>query len=118
LVPDAVAYRVSRVPVDDGGTILDDLTIPPDVTIEVTSPGQSMAGQDDRCRWMASNGVTVALRVNPRTEVVRVFRADSESSELRGSDVIDLEDIAPGLRFTVDELFSALRRRPMPKQDG
>ena len=116
-VPDLVAYRTSRAPVDPNEKFLDDLTVPPDVAIKVTSPGQSIEAQDDRCRWLAQNGVAAALRLNPRTEVVRVFRADGESGELRGSDIIDLEDIAPGLRFAVDELFSALRRRPTPQQD-
>jgi len=116
-VPDVVAYRTSRAPIGDGGEIPDDLTVPPDVAIEVTSPGQSIEAQDDRCRWLASNGVTAALRVHPRTRVVRVFRADNESGELGGSDVIDLEDIAPGLRFAVDELFSGLRH-PTPRQDA
>jgi Uma2 family endonuclease len=116
-VPDLVAYRTSRAPMDADGRFPDDLTVAPDIAIEVTSPGQSIEAQDDRCRWLASNGVVAALRVHPRTEVVRVFRADSESGELRGSDVIDLEDIAPGLRFTVDELFSGLRH-PRPQRDA
>lgn len=116
-VPDVVAYRTSRAPMDSNGKFPNDLTVPPDVAIEVTSPGQSIEAQDDRCRWLAEHGVTAALRFNPRTEVVRVFRAGSESGELRGSDVVDLEDIAPGLRFTVDELFGGLRH-PAARQDG
>jgi len=112
-VPDAVAYKTSRVPLDDDVPFDAYLTVPPDVAVEVTSPGQSIEDQDDRCRWYVANGVTVALRVHPRTRVVRVFRASGESGDLRGDDEIDLEDAAPGLRFTVDELFSALRR-PAP----
>jgi Uma2 family endonuclease len=116
-VPDVIAYRNSRVPVDADDKFPNHLTVPPDIAVEVTSPGQSIEDQDDRCRWMVSNGVTVALRVNPRTEVVRMFRVDGESDDLRGIDVIDLEDVAPGLRFTVDELFSALWRRD-PRRDS
>jgi Uma2 family endonuclease len=115
-VPDVVAYRTSRVPVEADGEFPDHLALAPDIAIEVTSPGQSIEDQDDRCRWFANNGVTVAIRINPRTRVIRVFHADSESGELRGADIIDLEAVAPGLRFTVDDLFGALRRPPLPPQ--
>jgi len=111
-VPDAVVYRTSRAPVDADGEFVEYSRVPPDVAVEVTSPGQSIEDQDDRCRWYVANGVTVALRVHPRTRVVRVFRASGESDDLHGDDVIDLEDVATGLRFTVNELFGALRPRP------
>src|SRR3954464_1026 len=45
-VPDLVAYRTSRAPMDADGKFPDDLPIPPDVAIEVTSPGQSIEAQD------------------------------------------------------------------------
>jgi Uma2 family endonuclease len=115
-VPDVTAYRASRVPVEANGEYPNHLTLPPDVAIEVTSPGQSIEDQDDRCRWLVENGVTIALRVNPRTRVVRMFRADGESDELRGADIVDLDAVAPGLRFSVDDLFGALRRPPLPQQ--
>jgi Uma2 family endonuclease len=111
-VPDVVAMRSSRVQVDADGYVVDYTTVPPDLVVEIASPGQSRADQDERCRWFIRNGV-VALRVDPQRQTVRVFRAASESGELIGSDVIDLEDVAPGLRFTVDEVFAVLRpRRP------
>jgi len=117
-VPDVVAYRTSRVPVDVDGELPLYFDVPPDVAIEVTSPGQSIEAQDDRCRWLAGNGVTVAIRVNPRTRAVRVFRPGSESGDLRGADSVDLDDVAPGLRFTVDDLFGALRPPSVPAQDA
>jgi hypothetical protein len=43
---------------------------------------------------------------------VYLFRPDSETGPLTGTDIVDLSDLATGLRFTVDEIFSALRARP------
>ena len=117
-VPDVVVYKASRAPVDDDGEFVEYSRVPPDVAVEITSPGQSIEDQDDRCRWYVANGVTVALRVHPRTRVIRVFRASGESGDLHGEDIVDLEDVAPGLRFTVDELFGALRPRPATRSGG
>jgi Uma2 family endonuclease len=112
-IPDVVAIRTSRVQLDDDGYVAAYSTIVPDLAVEIVSPGQNRGGQDDRCRWYAANGVLAALRVDPRQRTVRVFRPTGETADLQGADVVDLDDAAPGLRFTVDELFAALRpRRP------
>jgi Uma2 family endonuclease len=51
--------------------------------------------------------------VDSERRTVRVFRATGETADLQGPDVVDLDDVAPGLRFSVDDLFAALRpRRP------
>jgi Uma2 family endonuclease len=113
-IPDVIAMRTSRVQLDDDGEVMLYPTIPPDIAVEVVSPGQSREGQDERCRWYVRNGVLAAVRVDPERRTVRVFRATGETADLQGADVVDLDDVAPGLRFTVDDLFAALRpRRPL-----
>src|SRR2546421_10065830 len=39
-VPDVAVYRWQRIPADAEGTIVDDLLEPPDIAIEIVSPGQ------------------------------------------------------------------------------
>ena len=113
-VPDVVAIRSSRVQLDADGYVVEYTTIAPDLVVEIVSPGQSRTEQDDRCRWFVQHGVLTALRVDPQRRTVRVFRVAGESGDLRGDAVIDLGDVAPGLRFTVDEIFAVLRpRRPV-----
>ena len=60
---------------------------------------------------MASLGVGVVLLIVPRGRTVRVYRAGTETGPLQGDAVIDLTDLFGGLRFTVDDVFSALRAR-------
>lgn len=110
-VPDVIAYRAERVPADPDGLIANHLTAPPDVAVEIWSPGQTLGNQMDRCRWYVEHGVPVALLVHPDRRTVWTFRPGAERGPLRDDDVVDLGDVFAGLSFTVAELFGALRRR-------
>jgi Uma2 family endonuclease len=111
LVPDVVVYRWHRIQCGADGEIVEDFTTPPDIAIEIVSPGQSVRGQHERCRWCVENGVEIALCVNPRARVrsVTLFRAGSEPVVLTGNDRIPLDSVLPGFELTVAELFAALR---------
>src|SRR5437764_10187494 len=41
LVPDVSVYLIDRVPITSDGEVADDFWIPPDIAVEVASPGQS-----------------------------------------------------------------------------
>jgi Uma2 family endonuclease len=110
-VPDLIAYREHRVPADDDNEIPDDFFVPPDLAVEVMSPGQVLGTLRQRCRDLASLGVGVVLLIVPRGRSVRMFRAGTEIGPLQGTAVIDLTDLFGGLQFTVDDIFSALRAR-------
>lgn len=109
LVPDVAVYRWDRIPRDPDGEVADDFVEPPDVAIEILSPGQTIRGMDERCRWFVANGVTAAVAIHPRRRTATVYRPDGKVTTLRPGDVLDLDDIVPGLRLALDELFGALR---------
>ncbi len=111
VVPDVVVFTWDRIPADEHGEAADDVDIPPDIAIEIASPGQSMRGLADRCRWYVRNGVRVALLVDPGRRAVRAFRADGETGPLHGARRVELGDVIPGFSLGVDELFEALRAR-------
>ncbi len=111
LVPDFVVYRWSRIPSDPNGDIPTYFTTPPDITVEIASPGQTIKELSDRCRWMAQHGVGVTLLVVPRDRSVRVFREGSVTGPLRAPERIDLGDIIEGLELSIEELFASLRAR-------
>ena len=111
LVPDVIAFTWDRNPVGEDGEIPDDVTIPPDVAVEIRSPGQSLRDLVERGRWYVANGVRVAPLVDPISRTIRVFRPDGEQSPLSGDAIVDLSDVIPGCTFTVNELFAALRAR-------
>ena len=110
-VPDVIAFTWDRTPLDEHGEIPDDVTLPPDVAVEIRSPGQSLRGQIRRCRWYVANGVQVAPLIDPIARTVQVFRPNGELEPLSGDDVVDLSDVIAGCVFTVNELFAALRPR-------
>jgi Uma2 family endonuclease len=108
VVPDLIFYRWDRIQRRPDGRVVDDFTTPPDIAAEITSPGQSLAHLEARCRWYVDNGVPVALLIHPRRERVMLFRAGAEPRWLSGEAPIEIEDILPGFRLTVRELFDVL----------
>ena len=111
VVPDVAIFRWERIPRDQDGELLDDVFIPPDIAVEIRSPGQSLRGQVNRCRWYVENGVEIALLVDPDDRSVRLFRADAEMRVLHGEDRIDLDSVLTGFELSVQQLFGALTLR-------
>jgi Uma2 family endonuclease len=111
-VPDVIAYRAERVPTDPDGFISNHVTVPPDIAVEIWSPGQGLARQMDRCRWYIAHGVPISLLVHPERRAVWTFRPGAESGPLQGADIVDLDDVIPGFSFVVNDLFAVLRAHP------
>jgi Uma2 family endonuclease len=107
-VPDLVVYRRERVPRDAHGDVAEYFTTPPDIAVEIVSPGQSRTRLMARCRWFVAQGVRLAIFADPRRRVVRLFRPGTETGDRRASDLLDLSDVLPGFALTVDELFAPL----------
>jgi Uma2 family endonuclease len=115
LVPGLIAYRENRVPSTDDGELPLYSDVLPDLAVEIASPGQTLGALQQRCRDMVALGVPFVVLVVPQPRsrrAVYLFRDGSETDALTGSDVLDLDDLAAGLRHTIDDIFSALRARP------
>jgi Uma2 family endonuclease len=110
-VPDVVVYQPERVPSGPNGEIADYFLVPPDVAIEIPSPGQGLEAQPQRCRWYVAHGVRVSLLAHPDRHAVWVFRPDGETGPLEGDAVVDLGDVFEGFSFVVSDVFRALRAR-------
>jgi Uma2 family endonuclease len=100
-----------RIPTDAAGDLADDVFEPSDVAIEIVSPRQGVNPLIRRCLWYVEHGVRVALLVDPADRSVIAFRPQGRTSALRGTDVIDLGDVIPGLQLVVAEVFASLRAR-------
>lgn len=107
-VPDVSVYRWERIPRTPSGRVASDFTSAPDIAMEIVSLGQSVKRLARRCRWYVANGVHVALLVDPTDESIILFRPDAEPRTLRGTDVIDVSDLVPGLTLTVAAVFATL----------
>jgi Uma2 family endonuclease len=108
LVPDIGVYRWPRIPRRADGLIETYFRTPPDIAVEIFSPGQVLSDEQNKCRWYVANGVLIALFVHHPSRTVTRFTPDGEQ-RLRGDDRIDLDAVAPGFALTVAELFATLR---------
>jgi Uma2 family endonuclease len=109
LVPDVSVYRWERIPTTPAGEIEDDFFEPPDIAVEIISPGQTITRLRERCRWYVEHGVGIALLVVPRRRVVYRYHPRDGERALTGDDHIDLAEVLPGFELTVAALFAALR---------
>jgi Uma2 family endonuclease len=107
-VPDVSVYRWERIPKDARGRIADDFFEPPDVAIEIVSPGQRVNRLVRRCLSFVANGVGAALLVDPADESILLFRPDAIPVALGHDDEIDLSEVVPGLRIRVRDIFAEL----------
>jgi Uma2 family endonuclease len=109
LVPDVAVYVWSRIPLDADGELAEDALEPPDITVEILSPGQSVRSLRDKCLWFVEKGVDVSILVNPRNRTVTSFRPGIPPVTFRDTDVLDLGDVIPGFQVTIQQIFGALR---------
>lgn len=77
-------------------TAEDLLWIPDDTAIRVEAAIDAFLSAVARLFWV----------LNPELEIVRIFRADSTASTLRANDDLNGENVLPGFRCRVSELFA------------
>jgi Uma2 family endonuclease len=112
-VPDLIVFLGGRVPLDDDGNVATHFFTPPDIAVEIVSPGQSSAIQRERCREYARIGVRAAICVDPERREIYVARRSGESGPFAGDSSIELSDLIPGCILVPDSVFACLRgRRP------
>src|SRR5207244_7568000 len=107
-VPDLAFYRQERLPVDDTGQYIDHPTTPPDLVVEIYSPGQ----EDRRelvvkAAWYVEQGVRIVLLVDPDRRRITSFSANGEAV-FETNQPLPLAEVLPGLQLTPAELFAAL----------
>lgn len=108
-VPDVSLYIWPRIPRDAAGEVVNDFFEPPDIAVEIVSPEQSVNALVRRCLWYVANGVRIAILVDPADRSVLLFRPDHTPQPLAGSDRIDVRDVLPGFRLTVQQMFDSLK---------
>ncbi len=107
-VPDLAVYRWERIPRAADGQLANEARNPPDLAVEIISPGQTIRELETTCRWYVDHGVQVALLVVPGDESVRAFRPGTPITAHYRGERIALDEIAPGLHLDVDRIFDAL----------
>jgi Uma2 family endonuclease len=103
--PDVSFVRAGRFP--DEVVPTDWVNLPPDLAVEVVSP-------NDRLRWILDKvgeyleaGVRLVWVIDPQKRRATAYRSLLEVRELGSEDHLDGEDVVPGFRCRLGELFES-----------
>ncbi|HKG25820.1 MAG TPA: Uma2 family endonuclease [Thermomicrobiales bacterium] len=80
--------------------------VPPDLAIEVTSPFDRPGRIAEKLRLYVEAGVPLVWWVDLQKRVVRVYRSGKPEQTLRAGDFLDGEDVLPGFRLAVANIFA------------
>lgn len=85
----------------------------PDMAAEVISPNDSYVDVEEKVREYLEAGVRLVWVINPEHRTVRIHRADGTITDLGVNDELTGEDVIPGFRMRVGELFEGLETAPV-----
>jgi Uma2 family endonuclease len=74
--------------------------------VEVISPHDRYSEVDEKVATWLAHGTRIVLVVNPRWRTVLVHRLDQPPRLLTEEDTVDGEDVVPGWRLSVRDIFS------------
>jgi Uma2 family endonuclease len=90
-------------------------TIPPDLAVEVVSPNNLVGELDEKIDEYLRAGVRLVWVIRPAARAVQVFRGDRSESWLWATDELSGEDVLPGFRCKVDDLFPKQPQTEVPR---
>ncbi len=77
----------------------------PDLAVEVISPGDGKSKIKEKVELWLQAGALGVWVVNPQTRMVAVHRLNTEPRLLSQEDELTGDDLVPGFRFPVSEIF-------------
>jgi Uma2 family endonuclease len=79
----------------------------PDAAAEVVSPGDTINEVDAKVQQWLDAGTRLVWVINPRRREVTVYALGARPVVLTEADVLDGQDVIPGFRIAVKDLFFA-----------
>jgi Uma2 family endonuclease len=107
LAPDAAFVRADRLPSPDERH-RGFLSVAPDLVVEVISPSESNASIERKVAAYLTAGVILVWTVHPVRQQVIVYRQDQPPRVLNFDDTLDGEEVLPGFRLLISDLFRVL----------
>jgi Uma2 family endonuclease len=104
--PDASFIRFGRL--ENGRIPAGFIPIAPDLAVESVSPNDVATKLERKIQDYLSAGVRLIWIIYPETRTARVLRLNGQSSELHARDELGGEDVLPGFRVRLDELFQSV----------
>jgi Uma2 family endonuclease len=103
--PDLSFVRKGRFP--KGRVPKGYIRIPPDLAAEVLSPSDLADEAEVKVEEYLDAGVPLVWVISPKAETVTVYRADRSAVKLHDADELSGENVLPGFRCKVSDLFVA-----------
>jgi Uma2 family endonuclease len=107
-VPDISFFRADRVPKLVPGEKVPILLIPPDIAVEISSPGQTTAFLRRKLRHTIRHGSKLGWLIKPKRKEIEILRSGLDPEILKVGDVLSGEDVLPGFSLTLEEIFGWL----------
>ena len=101
--PDIAFVRTERIP--QGGRPKGFYAGAPDLAVEVLSPGDTVSQVDEKVDEWLSAGASAVWIVNPKRRSVTVYRSQNDAVILMENDELEGQDVVPGFRCRVAEIF-------------
>lgn len=101
--PDVAFVSYGRFP--DEELPLGHAQLAPDLAAEVVSPNDLYEEVDQKIEEYLRAGVRLIWVISPQNHTVRIHRANGSNHSLRENDELDGEDVVPGFRCRVGDLF-------------
>ena len=77
----------------------------PDVAVEIISPNDRYTDVEEKVEDWLNAGCGAVIVVNPRRRTANLHRSPTDMTTLTESDTLELDDIVPGWRMPVKDIF-------------
>jgi Uma2 family endonuclease len=88
----------------------------PDLAVEVISKRNTPGEMRRKLRDYFLAGVRLVWLIYPKTQTAEVYRAPDRKRRVGKTGALDGEDVLPGFKLPLSELFARLRRKPSGPQ--
>ncbi len=112
IVPDIVFHLNKNIQTDETGVFVNEVFIPPDIHVEIRSPGQSVKKTKQKLEHSVASGCALGWYIDPERETIDVYRPGADPERLSPDGFLDGAPVLPGFRLAVADVFGWLRYRP------
>jgi Uma2 family endonuclease len=109
IIPDVAFLLREHIEIDDLGEYADDTPWPPDIHVDIVSPGQNMEKTHEKLRHSTSNGCLLGWLIDPEKKTIDVYRPGRPAERMAPDGVLEGEPVLPGFRLPVAEVFGWLK---------
>jgi len=108
ILPDIAFLLLAKFPLNVKKKLLGEVFAPPDIHVEVRSPGQSTARNIEKIEHSLRHGCPLGWFLDPDHERASVFRPGQSVEHLKPDGYLDGDPVLPGFRLAVAEVFGWL----------